>query len=110
MQYNFATSPEQPVAYYSVGFYFQDEFRVTSRLKLTMTLRADRNSGGVCQSGCAGLPVSAFTNLPHGGEIPYSAADGGSFQTGQHTIIPGIEKSSSSLDSARPGAPSDRTP
>ncbi|MGB2615987.1 MAG: TonB-dependent receptor [Candidatus Acidiferrales bacterium] len=60
VQYNFATSPEQPVAYYSVGFYFQDEFRATSRLKLTMTLRADRNSGGVCQSSCAGLPVSAF--------------------------------------------------
>jgi hypothetical protein len=92
VQFNFATSPEQPVAYYSVGFYFQDEFRATSRLKLTMTLRADRNSGGVCQSGCAGLPVSEFANLPHGGDIPYSAADGGSFQTGQHTILPGIEK------------------
>ncbi|MFZ0582395.1 MAG: carboxypeptidase regulatory-like domain-containing protein [Candidatus Acidiferrales bacterium] len=92
VQYNFATSPEQPVAYYSVGFYFQDEFRATSRLKLTMTLRADRNSGGVCQSGCAGLPVSAFPNLPHGGDIPYNAADGGSFQTGNHTILPGIEK------------------
>ena len=38
VQYNFASSPEQPVAYYSVGFYFQDEFRATSRLKLTMTL------------------------------------------------------------------------
>ena len=48
--YNFASQIEQPVAYYSVGFYFQDEYRVNSKLKLTMTLRADRNSGGVCQS------------------------------------------------------------
>jgi hypothetical protein len=90
--FNFASSPEQPLAYYSFGLYFQDEYRVSSKLKLTMTLRADRNSGGICQSGCAGLPITPFTDLPHGATIPYNAADGGSFQTGNHTIIPGNEK------------------
>ena len=89
---NFAARPEQPVAYYSFGLYFQDEYRLSSKLKLTMTLRADRNSGGVCQSGCAGLPVSPFPDMAHGATIPYNAADGGSFQTGKHTIIPGNEK------------------
>ncbi len=86
--YNFASQIEQPVAYYSVGFYFQDEYRVNSKLKLTMTLRADRNSGGICQSSCASLPVSAFNDLPHGATIPYDE----SFITGNKTIIPGIEK------------------
>lgn len=90
--YNFAAHGGiQPVAIYSVGFYFQDEYRVTPNLKLTLTLRADRNSGGVCQSNCATLPTSPFNNLPHGADIPYNAADGGSFQTGLHTIIPGNE-------------------
>jgi len=90
--FNFTGSPEQPVAYYSFGLYFQDEYRISSRLKVTMTLRADRNSGGVCQSACAGLPVTPFTNMAHGATIPYSAAQGGSFETGNSTIIPGIEK------------------
>jgi hypothetical protein len=86
--YNFASNIEQPVAYYSVGFYFQDQYRVNSKLTLTMTLRADRNSGGICQTGCASLPTSAFSELPHGSTIPYNE----SFPTGNKTIIPGIEK------------------
>ncbi len=90
--FNFASHAIQPVAYYTFGLYFQDEYRVNTKLKLTMTLRADRNSGGVCQADCAGLPVTPFTDMPHGATIPYSAADGGSFETGNHTIIPGIEK------------------
>ena len=86
--YNFASRIEQPVALYSVGFYFQDEYRVNSRLKLTMTLRADRNSGGICHSSCASLPVTPFNNSAHGATIPYDE----SFITGNKTIIPGIEK------------------
>ena len=86
--YNFASHIEQPVAYYSFGLYFQDEYRVNSRLKLTMTLRADRNSGGVCQTSCASLPVTAFNESAHGATIPYNE----SFITGNKTIIPGIEK------------------
>ena len=34
--YNFAAQNHQPVAYYSVGFYFQDEWRVNSKLKFTL--------------------------------------------------------------------------
>jgi Carboxypeptidase regulatory-like domain len=86
--YNFATSIKQPIAYYSFGLYFQDQYRVNSKLTLTMTLRADRNSGGVCHTACASLPTSAFTDLPHGATIPYDQ----SFPTGNNTIIPGIEK------------------
>jgi hypothetical protein len=87
-QYNFATSPVQPVAFYTFGLYFQDEFRVNPNLKLTLTLRADRNSGGACQHACAGLPVNEFSDLAHGADIPYNQ----SFQTGLTTIIPGVEK------------------
>jgi Carboxypeptidase regulatory-like domain/TonB-dependent Receptor Plug Domain len=85
--YNFAISPVQPVAFYSFGLYFQDEFRVTPKLKLTLTLRADRNSGGVCQHACASLPETEFTSLPHGADIPYNQ----SFLTGNTTIIPNVE-------------------
>ena len=85
--YNFAVSPVQPVAFYSIGLYFQDEYRVTSKLTMTLALRADRNSGGVCQHNCAGLPVVPFSQLPHGADTPYNQ----SFVTGNKTIIPGNE-------------------
>jgi len=86
-QYNFAQSPVQPVAFYSFGLYFQDEWRLNPKLKLTMTLRADRNSGGVCQHHCAGLPVEPFESLTKGADIPYNQ----SYKTGYKTIIPGNE-------------------
>jgi hypothetical protein len=86
-QFNFAQSAVQPVAFYSFGLYFQDEYRVTPNLKLTLALRADRNSGGACQHHCAGLPVTTFNNLAHGANIPYNQ----SFRTGLKTIIPGNE-------------------
>jgi hypothetical protein len=86
--YNFAQHPVVAEAYYSLGMYFQDEFRVGSNLKFTLALRADRNSGGVCQSACAGLPVNAFQDIPHGATIPYDQ----SFTTGNKAIVPGIEK------------------
>ncbi len=86
--YNFATHDRQPVGYYSVGAYFQDEYRVNSRLKFTLTLRADRNSGGTCNSNCSSLPFTPFNNMPHGETIPYDQ----SFQTGRKDIIPGVEK------------------
>ena len=86
-QLNFAQTPVQPVAIYSYGLYFQDEYRVNPNLKLTMTLRADRNSGGACQHNCAGLPVTPFNDLAHGAGIPYNQ----SFRTGLKTIVPGNE-------------------
>lgn len=88
VEFNFAAQTHQPVSYYSFGLYFQDEYRVNSKLKLTLTLRADRNSGGTCNSGCASLPATAFNDMAHDPTTPYDE----SFPTGHHTIIPNIEK------------------
>ena len=88
VSYNFAVQNHQPVAYYSFGLYFQDEYRVNSKLKFTLTLRADRNSGGTCNKNCASLPATPFIEAPKGATIPYDE----SYPTGFKTIIPGIEK------------------
>ena len=69
---NFALSSPQPIAIYSFGLYFQDEIRVNQKLKLTMALRADRNSGGICQHDCASLLSLPFQDLPHDASIPYN--------------------------------------
>lgn len=86
--YNFAIHNHQPVAYYSFGVYFQDEYRVNSKLKLTLTMRADRNSGGTCNSNCASLPATPFNDMAHDPTTAYNA----SFPTGFNSIIPGVEK------------------
>lgn len=87
VNYNFATSVAQPIAFYSLGLYFQDEYRATSKLRLTMTLRADRNSGGVCQHKCAGRSDVPFPDLQTGPDIPYNQ----SYLTGLKTVIPNFE-------------------
>jgi outer membrane receptor protein involved in Fe transport len=69
---NFALSSPQPIAIYTFGLYFQDEIRVSQKLKLTLALRADRNSGGVCQHDCASIPALPFQDLNHNDAVPYN--------------------------------------
>lgn len=87
-QQNFAIHLSQPLAYYSLGAYFQDTYRVSSKLTLTLTARFDRNSSGVCQKNCVQLPFTPFNSMQHGATIPYDQ----SFQNGLHAILPNIEK------------------
>jgi len=68
---NFALKSPQPLAIYSFGLYFQDEVRVNQKLKLTLAIRADRNSGGVCQSNCVSIPTLPFQNLSHNADLPF---------------------------------------
>ena len=37
--------------YYSLGVYLQDQWKITSKLNLTLAMRIDRNSNPVC-NGC----------------------------------------------------------
>ena len=84
---NFTQTPSQPIAYYNLGLYFQDEFRVKQNLKLNFTLRADRNSPGACQSNCGALPVHPFAQLNHSPTVPYSQM----MEVGRHQILRNIE-------------------
>ncbi len=88
IQQNFAIHGSQPLAFYSMGLYFQDEFRVNSKLKLTLVLRADRNSGGTCQSDCVARGVLPFDQLSHDPTVPYNQM----VTTGISQILPGVER------------------
>ncbi len=85
---SFALNLRQPIAIYSFGLYFQDEYRVTPRLKLTLALRADRNSSGVCQSDCGSAPLIPFTQMSHDSALPFDTIT----NPGSHSILPGIER------------------
>ena len=84
----FAINSRQPIAFYSVGLYFQDEYRVNSRLKLTLALRADRNSSGVCQSNCGSAPPIPFQDQSHNAALPFDSIT----NPGSHAILPGVER------------------
>jgi len=84
----FALNLRQPLAIYSVGLYFQDEYRVNPRLKLTLALRADRNSSGVCQSDCGSATITPFAQASHDPALPFDTIT----NPGSHSILPGIER------------------
>src|SRR5579863_3302623 len=84
----FTSAPKAPIAYYSMGIYGQDEYRVKSNLKLTLALRGDRNSNAVCQSNCISRLNSPFSLLSHDANIPYNQ----SISTKLHSAFPEIEK------------------
>lgn len=83
----FPKALEQPMAIYSFGAYFQDVMRLKSNLKLTLTMRADRNSNALCQTGCISRLSGAFTQLNHDPTIPFNQM----FQTNA-SLFPNIEK------------------
>jgi hypothetical protein len=83
----FALRAEQPLALYSLGAYFQDTLQANKKLKLTLALRADRNSAGICQSGCASHAVNPFNLLQHSATVPYNQ-----MVTVGSQILPDIEK------------------
>ena len=85
---NFAQSSPQPLAIYSFGLYFQDEIRVNHKLKLTLAIRADRNSGGVCQSNCVSIPSVPFQQLSHDVAVPFDQM----VTAGQSSILRDVEK------------------
>ncbi|HTZ96597.1 MAG TPA: carboxypeptidase regulatory-like domain-containing protein [Terriglobales bacterium] len=80
---------EQPVAISSFGLYFQDEYRVNSALKLTLTLRADRNTNMTCGTNCFTNFVGGdFNGIPHNNSTPWNQY----VMTGQNNMVPNLEK------------------
>jgi hypothetical protein len=93
---NFANASEQPISNYSLGLYIQDEWKVTSKLKLTLAMRADRNSAEICKRNCFARFVDPFGSIPHdtpnssgvSGNLPYNKA----IVTGLDQAFPKLER------------------
>lgn len=81
-----------PVALWGLGFYAQDEWAVLPNLKLTLALRAERNSNPVCQFNCFANFKGAFNSLPSvvssdPGSVPYSS----DIAYNQHRAYQGVD-------------------
>jgi carboxypeptidase family protein len=84
----FSTAGHFQINSYSVGFYGQDEWRIKSNLKVTMSLRLDRNSNETCTANCFSRFAGGFDGISHDINTPYNQ----SFLAGQSTIFPSLER------------------
>jgi hypothetical protein len=84
----YTTNGDVRIGFYSLGLYFQDEYRVNKDLKLTLALRGDRNSNPICSSNCFSRLDTPFTGLTHDVNTPYSQI----IAAGTHSAFPNVEK------------------
>ena len=72
----------QPVAVYTMGFYGQDQWKVTPSLTLTLGLRLEHNSNPVCITNCFSTLSDNFLTLAAGSDTttPYNQL----IASGQH--------------------------
>jgi hypothetical protein len=83
---NFASKLEQPMAFYTIGGYVEDDWRVKSNLQVNLALRLDHASNPVCQTNCFARTSVAFGQLSHDANIPYNQA----ITTGLHSVLPSL--------------------
>ena len=62
------------IAFYSLGFYGQEEWHARSNLTLTLALRADHQSNPVCESRCFARFSGPFDSINHDPKQPYKQA------------------------------------
>jgi hypothetical protein len=85
-------SSDVPIAMWGLGLYAQDQWNVTPNLRLTLALRAERNSNPVCQFNCFANFKNGFNGLaslanPDPGSVPYSS----DIAFNQHRAYPGVD-------------------
>jgi len=81
----FAGQTHYPLNSYSLGWYAQDEWRVNNQLKLTASLRIDRNSNLTCLKDCFAKFSGGFDAISHDVNSPYNQ----SIQTGKSQLLDG---------------------
>jgi Carboxypeptidase regulatory-like domain len=81
---NFPLNTNVPIALYQLGWYASDEFKVTSNLKLTLSMRFDHLSNPICQTNCFQSLSESFQNLNR--TAPVNQA----LTTGLHTAFPSV--------------------
>ncbi len=79
--YSFPVGGPIEARFYSLGFYAEDDIKLTPNFQLTATLRFDRNSNPYCRTACFTRLIGPFSSIQHGATIPYNQ----SIQTGNYT-------------------------
>ncbi len=87
-------STDVPIALWGIGFYVEDQWKVSSNFSLVGALRFEKNANPVCQTNCLVNYNTSFPNLPSikagyagAGDVPYSS----DINTGLHSAYPGVD-------------------
>ena len=73
---------------YNVGSYLQDQWKVASKLSLTLGVRVDRTSNPSCATNCFTRMQGPFASVTHDVSTPYNAT----IRTGLKNAFPDVEK------------------
>ena len=84
---NYTNTGAVRVKYYSLGAYVQDQWKVTSKLNLTLAMRIDRNSNPTCPH-CFARLQGPFGTVTHDVNVPYNQT----IQTGLSSAFSSVEK------------------
>jgi hypothetical protein len=85
----YSLGSDEQISNYSVGFYGQDEWRVSSNLKVTGALRIDRNANESCKTNCfVRFNGDFLSGISHDPATPYNQ----SVLTGQKSIFPSLQR------------------
>jgi outer membrane receptor protein involved in Fe transport len=81
-----------PIALWGVGFYLEDQWKVTPNFTLMGALRFEKNANPVCNTNCFANFTTSYPNLPSvtsasPGDVPYSS----DIKTGIHSAYPGVD-------------------
>ena len=86
----YIAAPTAHLSLYNLGVYGQDEFQVTSKLKLTMGVRFDRIGNPLAHRGGFAAYTGSFPNNP-GLNSPFDVAAGGPVNNAEDNAFPSIE-------------------
>jgi Carboxypeptidase regulatory-like domain len=70
----FSSHLSQPLSFYNLGFYAQEEWHARSNLSLTLALRAEHQSNPVCLTRCFARLIGPFESTSHDPDQPYNQA------------------------------------
>jgi len=84
---NFTSVGAVKIKLYNLGVYMQDQWKITSRLNLTLGIRVDRTANPSC-ADCFTRLNAPFEQLTHDVNVPYNAA----IATGLQYAFPDVEK------------------
>ena len=71
---NFAKTPKQHDRAFSMGVYVQDQWRVSARFNLALTLRGDYSPVPICVERCSSFTTESFNSpdFSHLASVPYN--------------------------------------
>jgi hypothetical protein len=85
---NFPGSQSEPVAFWGMGLYAQDEWRVHKNLQLILAVRLEKNSDPVCQTDCAAYFTGPFRDESTDPNTPYNSM----ILADRHQILPATDR------------------